>query len=71
VLIDRKVKQFNAYDVHEQLLSHGVDFSAPKNTLIQTLKLEWFDDSTYEARLPMDYINLARGVGEPHKNIPE
>lgn len=57
--------------MHEQLLKHGVDFSAPKNTLIQTLKLEWFDDSTYEARLPMDYINLARGVGEPHKNIPE
>jgi hypothetical protein len=71
VLIDRKLKQFNSYDVHEELQDLGIDFSAPKTSLIQTLKLEWFDDSKYEARLPSDYINLARGAELPAKFIPE
>lgn len=54
VLIDRRLKQFNALDIHEELEDLGIDFNAPKNNLIQTLKLEWFDDNKYETRLPAD-----------------
>jgi len=54
VLIDRKIKKFSSLDVHEELLKLDIDFTAPKNSSLQTLKLEWFDDNSFEARLPED-----------------
>jgi hypothetical protein len=60
VIINRKIKEFNDVDITTELKRHGIDFTNTDSVISNEahLKLEWFDDSSYEVRPPKEMICL-------------
>jgi len=69
VIIDRKVKEFNDLEVEAELRKYNIDFSSEIRNKENIIKLEFFDNTDYEVRKPMDWINLATENGQI-KGIP-
>jgi hypothetical protein len=60
VIIDRKIKEFNSFDIKHELKHYGIDFNTTLTSNESNLKLEWFDDSSFEVRPPATMISLAK-----------